>query len=241
MIFGPRISKALLLGWVCFLICGCGPNRSAALGEAARQQASLATGAIGTEDQVRGQARDGARMLKELSAQLVRNPPKGASPQVVGGFTSDAAEISAGLDAIAESKTDDQFTASVFNMCDAQRRDAAPRVGHVLVGIATMIRAKPPANAPPQEVQQVSGYFDTFGERMINVPTECDRAQAGMAEADAKEQEAEAKHQANVNAAINAAELIFAGAVVYGTAVSAAQASRPIIVQSPPVQNNYYY
>ena len=104
-------------------------------------------------------------MLKELSAELVRNPPKGANPQVVGGFTADAAEISAGLDSIADSKTDEQFTASVFNMCDAQRRDAAPRVGHVLVGIATMIRAKPPVNAPPEQVQQVSNYFDTFGER----------------------------------------------------------------------------
>lgn len=179
--------------------------------------------------------------MKELSAAIVRNPPKGANSQVVAGFTTDAAEISAGLDSIADSKTDEQFTASVFNMCDAQRRDAAPRVGRVLVGMATGIRAKPPVNAPPQQVEQVSNYFDTFGERMINVPTECDRAQAGMAEAAAKEQEAEARHQANVNAAINAAELIFAGAVIYGTAVSAAQASRPIIVQSPPVQNNYYY
>ncbi len=180
-------------------------------------------------------------MLKELSAGLVRNPPKGANPQVVGVFTADAAEISAGLDSIADSKTDDQFTAAVFNMCDAQRRDAAPRVGRALVGLATMVRAKPPANAPPQQVAQLSNSFDTFGERMISVPTECDRAQAGMAEAAAKEQEDEANHQANVNAAVNAAELIFAGAVVYGTAVSAAQASRPIIVQSPPVENNYYY
>jgi hypothetical protein len=241
MLFVRRFGQVPFVGLICLLICGCGPNRSAALGEAAKQQASLATGAIGSEDQVRSQARDGARLLKELSAGIVRNPPKGANPQVVGVFTADAAEVSAGLDSIADSKTDDQFTASVFNMCDAERRVAAPRVGHVLVGLATMIRAKPPANAPPQQVEQMSAYFDTFGERMINVPTECDRAQAGMAEAAAKEQEDEARHQANVNAAISAAELIFAGAVVYGTAVSAAQASRPIIVQSPPVQNNYYY
>ena len=94
-------------------------------------------------------------MLKELSAQLVRNPPKGANPQVAAAFTTDASEVSAGLDSIAESKTDDQFTASVFNMCDAQRRDAAPRVGHVLVGIATNIRAKPPVNAPPSKFTDV--------------------------------------------------------------------------------------
>jgi len=241
MFFIPRFIELFFLSWIGLLICGCGPNRSAALGEAARQQASLATGPIGTEDQVRAQARDGAKMLKELSAELVRNPPKGANPQVVGVFTTDAAEISAGLDSIADSKTDDQFTAGVFNMCDAQRRDAAPRVGQVLVGIATAIRAKPPVNAPAQQVEQMSNYFDTFGERMINIPTECNRAQTGMAEAAAKEQEAEVQHQENVNAAINAAELIFAGAVVYGSTVSAAQASRPIVIQSPPVQNNYYY
>jgi hypothetical protein len=74
-------------------------------------------------------------------------------------------------------------------MRDAQRRDAAPRVGHVLFGITTRVRAKPPINASPQQVAQVLNYFDTFGERMINVPTDCDRAQAEMAEAAAKEQE----------------------------------------------------
>jgi hypothetical protein len=232
-----------------FLLYGCGPNQKAVLSRAAQQQVTIATGSIGTEDQIRTQARDGARMLKDLSAALVRDPPKGANPQVVAAFTADMAEVSAGLDAIADSKTDEQFTASVFDMCDAQRRDAAPRVGHALVGVATEIRAKPPVNATPQQAEQMSNYFDTFGERMINVPTQCDRAQASMVAAAAQQQQAQAQHQANVNTAINAAELIFAGAVVYGTAVSAAEASRPIIVQSPPViiqsprnsVENYYY
>jgi len=239
MSFILLFAEGLILSWICLLICGCGPNRSAVVGAAAQQQASTATAAIRTPDQIRAEARNGSNILKELSAGLVRNPPKGANPQVVGIFLLDAAEISAGLDAIADSKTDDQFTASVFNMCDAQRRTAAPSVGQVLVGIATNIRAKPSVTMPPQQVAQISNYFDTFGERMINVPTECDRAQSEM-EAAAKGQEAETKDQAKVNAAINAAELIFAGAVVYGTDVSAAQASRPIVIQSPPVQNNYY-
>ena len=42
-----RRSQCSVCIW--FLICGCGPNRSATLSAAARQQASLATGAIGTE------------------------------------------------------------------------------------------------------------------------------------------------------------------------------------------------
>ena len=209
------------------------------LSQAAQQQAAIATGPIGTPDQVKMQARDGAKVLKGLSALMVRNSQK-LNPQLVALFTADSAQVSSGLDAIADSKTDDQFTASVFNMCDAQRRAAAPRVGQVLVGMANGMRAKPPANIPPEQSQQTADYFDTFGERMINIPTECDRAEAGMAEASAREQQSEVQHQANVNAAVNAAELIFAGAVVYGSAVSAAEANRPIIIQSPPVQNNYY-
>ena len=74
--------------------------------------------------------------------------------------------------------------------------------------MANGMRAKPPANIPPEQSQQTADYFDTFGERMINIPTECDRAEAGMAEASAREQQAEVQHQANVNAAVNAAELI---------------------------------
>jgi hypothetical protein len=185
------------------------------------------------------QARDGAKVLKGLSAFMVGNSQK-LNPQLVALFTADSAQVSSGLDAIADSKTDDQFTASVFNMCDVPRRAAAPRVGQVLVGMANGIRGKPPANIPLEQSQKTADYFDTFGERMINIPTECDRAEAGMSEASAREQQAEAQHQANVNAAVNAAELIFAGAVVYGSAVSAAEANRPIVIQSPPVQNNYY-
>jgi hypothetical protein len=216
------------------LLTACGPNREAVMSQAAQQQASIATGGIGNPDEVRSQARDGAQVLKGLSAFMARNP-RNLNPNVVAAFTADMAQLSSGLDAIADSRTDDQFTSSVFNMCDARRRVAAPRVGHVLVGMANNIRGNPAANVPSEQVQQTANYFDTFGERMINIPTECDSAKAAMQEAAQREQAAEAQHQANVAAAVNAAELIFAGADVYQTAVSAAAANRPVI------QNNYYY
>lgn len=60
----------------------------------------------------------------------------------------------------------------------------------------------------------MSAYFDTFGERLINIPSKCDHASAAMAEADAEEQKAEAEHRENVNTAEAAAALVFAGAVV---------------------------
>jgi hypothetical protein len=223
---------------VLFLLYGCGPNRKAALSKAAQEQATIATGSIGTKDQIRAQARDGAHLLKEISAALVRNPPKG-NQQAVQLFTTDAAEVSAGLDAIADSQTDDQFTASVFNMCDAQRRAAAPMVGHFLVGVANGIRAKPPGNVPPQQVEQQANYFSTFGERMINVPTQCDRAQAGMAEASAQEQQAEISHSKNVNNAMTAAAVVFAGTVLFASAVGSAAATRPPVTEQYNT-NNYY-
>ena len=59
----------------------------------------------------------------------------------------------------------------------------------------------------------MSLYFDTFGERLIDIPPKCDQTSAAMAEADAEEQKAEAQHRANVNTAVTAAALVFAGAV----------------------------
>lgn len=56
---------------------------------------------------------------------IVANAQK-LNPQLVALFTADSALVSSGLAAIADSKTDDQFTAAVFDMCDAQRRMAAP-------------------------------------------------------------------------------------------------------------------
>lgn len=207
------------------------------MSQAAQQQAAIATGPIGTPDQVRMQARDGAQVLKNLAALMVGN--SNANPQVVAAFTADTAQLTSGLDAIADSKTGDQFAASVFNMCDDQRRAAAPRVGQLMVGMANNIRANPPKGVPPDQVQQTAKYFETFGERMINVPTQCNQAQAQMAAAQASVQQAQAQHQANIAAAVNAAELIFAGAVVYESAV----ASRPVYIQqnSPAQITNYNY
>lgn len=91
----------------------------------------------------------------------------------------------------------------------------------------------------------MSLYFDTFGERLIDIPPKCDQTSAAMAEADAEEQKAEAQHRANVNTAVTAAALVFAGAVILGSSaasVAAAEASRPVIIQEPaPAPSNCVY
>ncbi len=56
-----------------------------------------------------------------------------------------------------------------------------------------------------------------------------------MAEAGLEEQQAEINHQANVNRALTAAAIVFAGTALVAGEVGAAAATRP------PVQNNYYY
>ncbi|MFZ0890100.1 MAG: hypothetical protein WA005_16775 [Candidatus Binataceae bacterium] len=207
------------------------------MAEAAKEQAQSATGTIGDEQQVRTQARQAASMLRGLSPMFVKVAP---NSQVAAGVGGDCAQLSSGLDAIADSQTDGQFTGSVFRMCDPPRKVAASRIGQLMTAMASLLRAKPPQNAPPQQVEQWARYFETFGGRLINIPSQCDAASGAMAQAREEERQAEIQHQANVNAAMTAATVILGTALVAAGTVAAAEASRPIIVQNPPVENNYY-
>ncbi len=103
-----------------------------------------------------------------------------------------------------------------------------------MVALAGSVQSHPPANMTPTEQEQAISYFATFGQRMIRVPEECDQAANTMAEASAEEQKAESEHAQNVSTAINAAALVFAGTMLFATAVGTAAATRP------PVQNNTY-
>jgi hypothetical protein len=213
---------------------GCGPNRSEWMNSAAQEQAKIGTETIGDADGVRRQAGEAATVLTRLSAPWASNPPKGQQAAALQ-FVQDSAEISSGLRAIADSKGDAQFTSAVFGMCDPVRRQAAPRVGLVMIALAGNIQTHPPANMSEEDQQQAFNYFSTFGQRMVGVPTKCDQVAEAMAEASAEEQKAEVEHSQNVSTAVNAAALVFAGTVLFATAVGAAAATRP------PVQNTYYY
>jgi hypothetical protein len=107
--------------------------------------------------------------------------------------------------------------------------------GHVMMGIAAGLRNNPSPTFTPEQRQSAITYFETFGGRLIDIPTKCDQANNAMAAANAQEQQAEAQHQVNVNRSLAAAALIFTGAVVFTSAVGAAAATRP-----PFVENNFY-
>ncbi len=203
-------------------LAACAPNRNQVMSEAATRQASLATESIGDVPKVKDEARQGAEVLRTLAAAFVKKPP-GGDQQGAISFAEYSGEISAGLQAIADSRTDAGFTNAVFAMCDPARKDAAPRVGRVMVAMAAGLRNKPSSNLNPEQQQALSNSFETFGERLINIPGQCEQASKAMAEASAQENQAEAEHQANVNRALVAAAVVFAGVVMYSSAV----ASRP--------------
>ena len=234
--FGELAGHALIAYMVAQVIVlnGCAPNRAEWMAEAAHQEATTATSEIGNEQEVKAQARTGSEMLRRTAAFLLKVASGPKQQQAASAFGQDTDRITAGLDAIANSNTDSGFVNAVFAMCDTQRVDAAPRVGKMLLGLARFIRATPPTNVPAQQVQREVAYLETFGGRLVNIPTQCDQAKAEMEQASTQEQQAEAQQQAKMNAAVSAAALLFVGAVVVG----AAAASRPV---TTTIQTNNYY
>jgi hypothetical protein len=185
---------------------------------------------------VRAGSRQASAVLTSLAANIAANPPK-SQQQAALGFSRDTSEISSGLLAIADSKTDAEFTSAVFSMCDPVRKDAAPRVGGALLALAGAIQSKPSSNMTEEQRAQAYNYFATLGERLIDIPPKCQQASGAIAEANVEEQQAEAKHAANVNTALTAAALVFVGTALVASNVGAAAATRPPVVQ----QNNYFY
>jgi hypothetical protein len=88
-----------------------------------------------------------------------------------------------------------------------------------------------------QDREQAYNYFATFGQRLIDIPANCQQARGAIAEANAEEQQAEARHAANVNTALTAAAMVFVGTALVAGNVGASAATRPPVVQ----QNNYFY
>jgi hypothetical protein len=104
-----------------------------------------------------------------------------ANPRVVSGLTRDVAQLSSGLDAIADSHNDQEFTETVFGMCDQEPMQASARLGPLLVSLGAQIRATPPANAPSYQVTAWARYFDSLGETLVRIPQQCRHAQEAIA------------------------------------------------------------
>jgi hypothetical protein len=150
----------------------------------AHQQAAEATASIGDRPDVQNEARQAAGVLKGLVGLILQLPK--ANPQVVSGLTRDVAQLSSGLDAIADSRNDQEFTAAVFGMCEQGPMQASARVGPLLIGLGASIRTNPPANAPSYQVTAWTRYFDSLGETLVRIPQQCRDAQKALAEFEAR-------------------------------------------------------
>jgi hypothetical protein len=228
--------KRINLAWALALCMACAPNRSQWMQQAATQQAANATGSIGDVAEVKREAGQASAVLDKLSSMMTANPAKGHEA-AAAAFAADAYEVSSGLSEIADSKTDSQFTNAVWGMCVANRKEAEPRVGRAMLIFSGVLDSKAPANA--QNREQTIAYFRTFGHRLINMPVKCDQAGNAMAEASAQEQQAEITHTQNVNNAMTAAAVVFAGTVLFASAVGSAAATRPPVTQEYNTNYNY--
>ena len=148
--------------------------------QTADQQADAATESIGDRPEVRGEARQAAAVLKGLLGLVLQLPH--SNPKVVSGLTRDVAQLSSGLDAIADSRNDQEFTAAVFDMCEPEPLQASGRIGPLLIGLGVRIRTNPPANAPPDQVRGWAQYFDRLGETLVRIPRQCHLAREGIAQ-----------------------------------------------------------
>jgi len=144
-----RLNPALLAGLTAMAVnvAGCAPNRAQWMQEAAQKQAQSATASIGDEQQVRLEAREASAVLTKLASNpSVVHPPKGLEQGALIFLANDA-EIISGLQAIADSRSDAEFTTAVFAMCDEQRKAAAPPIGRGLIGVAHTFQVMtPPPN-----------------------------------------------------------------------------------------------
>jgi hypothetical protein len=211
-----------------FFFSACGPNRAQWMAQAANQQAQTATADIGSPDQFKAIASDGANELDGMRtfvvhriAQDQRLPP--AVRAKASNDEIDAATVSYRLRGIAESQTDQGFVTAVFAMCDADSKKASANLGPTLTRIGASVANDPafPANIRPQ----FAAYWQTFGMRLTAVPDRCAKADQAMAVASQQEQQAEATHQANVTAATNVATTLLMGASIYAGAVAQARAN----------------
>lgn len=179
-------------------------SEQSAASTAAEQQVAEATQGIGNEEQVREASKRAADALKGLLTLEAKLP--NVKQQVVLVLTQNVAQLSSGLDAVAQSQSDQQFVRAMLSMCDRSRVSAASQMGPFLVALAANIRAKPPRNVPTSEWKAWADYYDSLGESLVQVPSQCEQIQAAIAEARAKaEQEAqnrmvEAQNQRRIEA-----------------------------------------
>jgi hypothetical protein len=201
---------------------GCASNRAEWMTHAASTQAHLATQDLGSVEQVKLGSLRAAQILREVMAktesEAAKDPTK-VDPQVLRGFIAGSSSLADGLAAIGNSQNDDEFTIACIAMCSDLRQKAGPLIGGVLFTAASH-----PDDPDTREFGPAA--FNSLGSLLTSIPDRCAGMEAGLQEASAEEQTAEVNHQDNVNRAMVAAGVLFAGAVALESANIAAKAER---------------
>ena len=206
------------------LITACAPDRTQWMAQAARNEAQSGTADIGSVEQVKAASAQSAQVLRALAVHAQSFTK--VAPAVRNGFIAGASDLADGLAAIGASQNDEEFTRACFAMCTDYRKKAEPLIGQVLISLGS--------SATKEEYR---AYWNTFGSRLISIPDRCTQMEQAMAKASQQEQQAEANHRANVNTALIAASVLFAGAVAVESARIRAQgevdaasiATRPVV------------
>jgi len=130
---------------------------------------------------IQNEARQAAEVLKQLVAMVLKDPK--ANPAMVSALTRDVAQLSTGLDAIADSRSDQEFTTAVFDMCEPEPLGAANRVGPLLIGLSARVRSVAPPQTANEKSMAWARYFDSLGETLMRIPRQCRHAQQAVADA----------------------------------------------------------
>ncbi len=200
------------------------------MAKAAKNEAAAATEDMGSPDQIRIQAKAEAILINSMATSIYSHMDKYSDQEraVYLPFAQSAMEVASGLQEIAGSQSDDGFAQAIFAMCEPERREAEPQVGQMELEMAGAFEAgKLGPHGTPEQRADAGAMLTAFGNTMISIPSRCDQANAQMAEANLEEQQAEVKHQENVDRAMTAAAVIFAGTAMAAGEIGAAAATRP--------------
>jgi hypothetical protein len=212
------LMAVLGIGGAALLSTGCAPDRAQWMAQAPSAQAQVATQDIGNVNQVKQASAQSAPVLRMLAIKAqsaAAAAPNAADPQFVTAFVMGASDLADGLAAIGNSQNDDQFASACLAMCSDYRKKAEGIVGPALTRLATL-----------ETKEEYKTYWITFGSRLSSIPSRCAQMEQALQEAGTEEQTAEANHQTNVNRAMIAAGVLFAGAVALESANIAAKAER---------------
>ena len=188
-----RFSLALALAVL--VITGCAPDVIQATQQAQREQVSKLTTDLGTPDQIRAEMR-GAGMVSGVLANVLMQPPPAniaAKPdyaQVIQSSEQALLGEKRRLDAVANSRTDDEYVGAIADLCTPDGLNDAETTGE----LANMVATRAPVasvQADPTKLanfQKAQGLTRATAQLMAEIQSRCREGNAAVVEAAAQAQ-----------------------------------------------------